>query len=391
VAPLIMTIIILSALLLWPSNIQEAAVNPAPPSRQEDKTPHPPSPSDISQLRAKADAGDANAENALGVMSRLGEGVEKDKQEAVRWFRRAAKHGNATGMFNLAAAYYNGDGVGVDDVSSCAWFLLSQEAGYSQADDAVRRAASENPSRITEASVKVAEMYETGEDLPKNIEKALKWYRKAAEGGAPAASVSVAGLLLNGRTPSQEESVEARTRCEDAARLKYAPGAYCMAVIYRRGLGVPQDPVETAKWLTRAAELGHPKAVLQLGEAYWKGEGVAPDPTAAYMWIWMAYSAKVAGAEQDEQALRQEMHAKDIEKARKKANDWVVQHRFVSLRHPPSDGSPPPNDRSRTDFQHSWTRQSRSARAVRPPKPSSSSTLSRRIIRNCLRSTPPRI
>jgi len=308
---------------------------------QEPAASKPLSESAISELKAKAEAGDPSAENAMGIMYRNGQWVNKDKQEAVRWYRRAAKHGNAGGMFNLGAAYYNGDGVGVDDVTSCAWFLLAQEAGSAQADDAVRRAASENPSRITEASVKVAGMYETGEDLPKNIEKALKWYRKAADGGAPAASVSVAGLLLNGRTPSQEEYVEARTRCEDAARLNYSPGAYCMAVMYRRGLGVAQDPVETAKWLTRAADLGHPGAALQLGEAYWKGEGVKSDLTSAYMWIWMAYSAKVAGAEQDEQALRQEMRAKDIEKAKKKANDWVVQHRLVHLRHPPSDVSPP--------------------------------------------------
>jgi hypothetical protein len=59
------------------------------------------------------------------------------------------------------------------------------------------------------------------------------------------------------------------------------------------------------------------------------------------MWIWMAYSAKVAGAEQDEQALHKEMREKDVEKARKKAKDWVVQHRFVYLRHPPSDGASP--------------------------------------------------
>jgi hypothetical protein len=111
--------------------------------------------------------------------------------------------------------------------------------------------------------------------------------------------------------------------------------------MYRRGLGVAQDPVETVKWLTRAAELGHPGAVVQLGEAYWKGEGVKSDLTAAYMWIWMAYSAKVAGAEQDEQALHKEMREKDVEKARKKAKDWVVQHRFVYLRHPPSDGASP--------------------------------------------------
>lgn len=235
-------------------------------------------------------------------------------------------------MFNLGAAYYNGDGVNVDDVISSAWFLLAQESGSSAADDAVRRATSENPSRTVAASEKVAEMYEAGDEVSKSTGNALKWYRKAADGGSPEAAVRVAGLLLaNGQNPTPEEYSEARKRCEDAANLHYAPGAYGMAVIYRLGLGVTKDPSEETKWLTRAADLGHPKAMLQLGEAYWKGVGVKPDLITAYMWIWMAYKLKAIGAQQDEEALRKEMRAKDVEKAKKRADNWPVQHRLLVL------------------------------------------------------------
>jgi TPR repeat protein len=110
-----------------------------------------------------------------------------------------------------------------------------------------------------------------------------------------------------------------------------------MALIYQRGLGVSKDPVEAAKWLSRAADLGHPKAVLQLGEAYWKGDGVKPDLATAYMWIWMAYRSKVPGAEKDEEGLRSEMRTKDMEKAKKKADLWVIQHHFLVLRQTPAD------------------------------------------------------
>jgi len=107
--------VILNVLLSWPSPVQQATVlSPA----QDANKPQPHTPSDISQLRVKADSGDPDAENDLGVRYRMGEGVEKDKEEAVRWYRKAAKHGSAAAMFNLGAAYYNGDGVGVDDVVS---------------------------------------------------------------------------------------------------------------------------------------------------------------------------------------------------------------------------------------------------------------------------------
>ena len=145
--------------------------------------------------------------------------------------------------------------------------------------------------------------------------------------------------MVNGRNPTPEEFAEARKHCEDAASRHYSPGAYCMAVIYRAGLGVAKDPAETAKWLTRAADLGHPRAVLPLGEAYWKADGVKPDLITGYMWIWLAYRSRVPGAELDEEAIRKEMSAKDIEKAKKKADAWALQHRVLVVRTNPTAAS----------------------------------------------------
>lgn len=264
-------------------------------------------------------------------MYRLGEGVDKDKEEAVRWYGKAAKHGSAVAMFNLAAAYYNGDGVAVDDVASCAWFLLAEEAGYPGADEAVRRAALERASRPIVAAEKVGEMYEKGEELPKNAGSALKWYRRAADGGSPQASLKAAALLDNAPNPTPENLAEARKRCEDAAKSDYGPAAFCMAAIYKPGLGVAQDAAESAKWLIRAANDGHPKAMLQLGEAYWRGDGVKANLITAYMWIWMACRLNVNGAEQDEGTLRKQMNAKDIEKARKNLETWQVRGRVLVL------------------------------------------------------------
>jgi TPR repeat protein len=286
----------------------------------------------LTWLRKAADQGEADAENDLGVMYRMGEGVPQDKEEAVRWYKKAARQGNSKAMFNLGASYYNGDGVQIDDVASYGWFLLAQEAGNPAADEALRRAASEREAGRDSAFVKVAEMYETGDDLSKNPDQALKWYRKAADAGGAKASVTVAKLLLSaGRSLTPEEGAEVRQRCEDAAKRNFSPGAYCMVLIYKQGLGTPKDEVEAQKWLGRAAELGHPQAALELGEAYWRGEGVKTDLVTAYMWIWLALSAKLPGAQQDEQALQKEMSPKQVEQAKRKANEWVVRHRFPTI------------------------------------------------------------
>jgi TPR repeat protein len=298
----------------------------------------------VKWYRKAADQGNAEAENRLGVMYRTGLGVNRDKEEAVRWYHKAAKQGNAQAMFNLGASYYNGDGVPSDPNLAYAWFLLAQDAGSSAADDAAKRSSEEGGRLGTQDALRqVAAMYEEGNELPKDSAEALKWYRKAADAGDAHSAISAANLLLGGgRTLTQEEYAEIHRRCEDAASQKYGPGAYCMGLIYRRGLGVAKDPVESAKWLARAADLGHARAVLELGEAYWKGDGVRPDPVVAYMWIWLACSSKVPGADQDESALRQEMSAKQVEHAKQKAYDWSKNHPIVpGLRKRPTDGSSP--------------------------------------------------
>jgi TPR repeat protein len=293
-------------------------------------------------VRKAAEQGDAESQNKVGVLYSLGRGTEPSKEEAVAWYRKAARLKNDKAMFNLGAAYYNGDGVTIDDVASYAWFLLAEEAGNLSAKDATERASSEKMANLSAALAKIGEMYVTGVELPKDPVEALKWYRKAADAGGGKASVMVASLLLaDRRSATPEENAEARRRCEDAAKGNFPPGAYCMALIYKRGLGTEKDPVEAAKWLDRAAELGHARSALELGEAYWKGDGVKADPVAAYTWIWLAYNSKVPGAEQDEQQLGKELSTKQMQQAKQKASDWAKRHWAGGLRQRPPDSPPP--------------------------------------------------
>ena len=47
-------------------------------------------------LRPLAEKGDSKAQNNLGMMYGLGEGVPQDYQEAAKWHRKAAEQGNAS-------------------------------------------------------------------------------------------------------------------------------------------------------------------------------------------------------------------------------------------------------------------------------------------------------
>ena len=46
-----------------------------------------------------------------------------------------------------------------------------------------------------------------------------------------------------------------------------------------------RDPIEAVRWLTKAAEAGHPNAMLELGQRYLKGHGVSQDPAKAKIWL----------------------------------------------------------------------------------------------------------
>ena len=56
---------------------------------------------DLSDVRAEAEKGDAQAEFDLGVIYYDGTGVEQDFTEATKWFRKAAEQGLAEAQFIL--------------------------------------------------------------------------------------------------------------------------------------------------------------------------------------------------------------------------------------------------------------------------------------------------
>ena len=95
----------------------------------EDAKPEPYSP----ELVKKAEAGDAKAQYDLGSGYCLGEGVTKDKKEAVKWFRMAAEQGNAKAQCALGVCYYGGDGVTKDYKEALKWLTKAAEQGIPEA------------------------------------------------------------------------------------------------------------------------------------------------------------------------------------------------------------------------------------------------------------------
>jgi uncharacterized protein len=148
-----------------------------------------------------AEAGDAKAQNKLGVMYDNGLGVPQDYLEALKWFRMAAEQGHADAQHSLGLLDEDGPGAGAY-AKAVKWYRLAAEQGHA------------------DAQYRLGIMYEEGRGVMfSSRNKARKWYRLAAEQGDNVAQ-------------------------------------YELGNMYRGGEGVPQDNVMSHVWYNIAAANG---------------------------------------------------------------------------------------------------------------------------------------
>lgn len=77
--------------------------------------------------KAAAEVGHVDAQFSLGQLYADGEGVEKDMQEAFRWYKEAAKKGHIEAQNQVGYCYRRGSGVKNDMKKAIKWFERSAE------------------------------------------------------------------------------------------------------------------------------------------------------------------------------------------------------------------------------------------------------------------------
>lgn len=81
-------------------------------------------PDDFQALQARAEQGDAKAQNELGrLYANGGRNVTRDDAQAAAWYRKAAEQGNADAQLQLAISYDLGQGVPKDVTEAAKWYL----------------------------------------------------------------------------------------------------------------------------------------------------------------------------------------------------------------------------------------------------------------------------
>jgi len=181
---------------------------------------------------------------------------DHDDISAAKWFRKAADKGLMEAQSFLGNIYWEGVGVNKDASEAVKWWRKAAEQGYTTAEN------------------NLGQCFLTGQGVTKNKQEGIKWLRRAAAKGYGNATAALAELQ---EEPSMTE--QSPTTKEDALAQNN------LGFSYLTGDGVRKDPVEAAKWLSRAARNGSPNAQCTLGIMYNQGLGVEKDDAMAARWF----------------------------------------------------------------------------------------------------------
>jgi len=213
-----------------------------------------------------------------------------------------AESGDPEAQYWLGRIYEAGRLLPLDKEKSSYWYQKSAEQGYAPAEYWVcgKRANQEALEyercmyRAAENGVPEAQFW-LGEAFEQNLwfgvtdkQEALKWFRKAAEGGNPDAQAEL------GRR-------------------------------YLRGEDLEQDYGRAVYWYRHAAEHvpdlgGAGQGRNDLGLLYELGEGVKQDYVQALMWYLLA------GVPENISNVQRKMSPAEIAEAHRLAADWKLQH-----------------------------------------------------------------
>lgn len=153
----------------------------------------------VSELLTRAQRGEADAQNQLGIHYSESQGLSQNYQEAKYWFKKAADQGHAGAQVNLGTLYSLGQGAPFSDPMALFWFQKAAE------------------QRNALAFAKLGMMYERGRGVSQNLVEAHMWYNLSAAYGEKRAAESrnaVAKLM----TAEQVAEAEARAKKWTPAR-----------------------------------------------------------------------------------------------------------------------------------------------------------------------------
>jgi TPR repeat protein len=197
-----------------------------------------------------------------------GQSTAADRKQFDAVKARADK-GDTDAQLALASLYARGLGVSRDLGKAAKWHRKAAEAGAAR------------------GQCMLGLDYSNGEGVKMDKVEAARWFKRAADQGLAEAQLDLGLCYANGDGVERSD-VEAATWYRKAGAQGLSEAQCALGTCYLDGTGVPKDIPEGLKWIQTAAEQGFAPAQTALGRCYTKGKGVPKDYVQAYKWLNLA-------------------------------------------------------------------------------------------------------
>ena len=194
------------------------------------------------KLMEMVEAGDASAQTALGQRYELGNGVQRNRAKAKKWYRRAVEQGDPLAMFLLGQMFETGAPNAPSNIRAANLYISAANKGNAA------------------AQARLAQLYEQGRGVPQDFAAAAAWYTKAAQQWEVSERYPLGATYAIGRG-DRTNSSEAIRWFERAAALGVAEAQFDLGRAYELGNGVKQNLETSLNWYQEAAQQDHDRAV----------------------------------------------------------------------------------------------------------------------------------
>lgn len=287
----------------------------------------------FSKFKKAAENGNAQAQYNLGICYYNGNGVEQNVDSAFLWWNKAAEKNDTLAMYNVTMLWFNENEMicDVDPVKMEEWLAIGANADYYGAQYAMgvlwdRREDFDGAKNWFEKSIKTAvgkniavedyagAYYYLGLYAFEKAEYVEAWglWDKAANAGYVVAQNRLGDWYYYGDGDDSEPNYEKAVEWYRKAAEKNDSIALCrLGICYLEGKGVKKDEKKAVEYFEKAAQSGYSEAQYQLGVCYEKGKGVNEDKKKALNWYNEAASQEHENAKKAHEKLQEKMSPKD--------------------------------------------------------------------------------
>ena len=223
-----------------------------------------------------------------------GQGISKNYDQALSWYRKAANQGHSGSKNDLKALEYK-----IKEEQLAIKLALFEanlekelereaaveakkkeeaEAKKKEEAEAKKKAEAEAKKKLEEDFINALDAYQT-----KDYKLAIFLYKKAANQGHIDAQFNLALMYDKGEGVTQNHE-QATYWYGNAAVQGNAEAQYALAYNYQVGEGINKDYKQAIYWYRKAADQGYDYAENNLGYMYFMGYGVAKDYSQAEYW-----------------------------------------------------------------------------------------------------------